>query len=69
MTTFHSSMLLNPKLMSLLPWLPDGYSQLLISYVFGPSGFWTMAPLHCAAKFDVYDYLTFFQLLYLFGGE
>ena len=21
-------------------------------YVFGPSGFWTMAPLRCAAKFD-----------------
>ena len=26
-------------------WLPDGYSQILRSYVFGPSGFWTMAPL------------------------
>ena len=24
----------------------------LESYVFGPSGFWTMAPLRCAAKFD-----------------
>ena len=33
-------------------WLPDGYSQILRSYVFGPSGFWTMAPLRCAAKFD-----------------
>ena len=22
------------------------------SYVFGPSGFWTMAPLHYSAKFD-----------------
>ena len=22
------------------------------SYVFGPLGFWTMAPLHYAAKFD-----------------
>ena len=33
-------------------WLPDGCSQILRSYVFGPSGFWTMAPLRCAAKFD-----------------
>ena len=33
-------------------WLPDGYSQICRSYVFGPSGFWAMAPLHCAAKFD-----------------
>ena len=33
-------------------WLPDGYSQIFRSYVFGPSDFWTMAPLHCAAKFD-----------------
>ena len=33
-------------------WLPDGYSQIFRSYVFGPSGFWTMAPLHYAAKFD-----------------
>ena len=24
--------------------MPDGYSQIFISYVFGPSGFWTMAP-------------------------
>ena len=24
----------------------------LESYVFGPSGFWAMAPLRCAAKFD-----------------
>ena len=33
------------------PWLPDGYSQIFRSYVFGPSGFWTMAPvygLYCA---------------------
>ena len=30
-------------------WLPDGYSQILRSYVFGPSGFWAMAPLRCAA--------------------
>ena len=26
-------------------WLPEGYSCILRSYVFGPSGFWTMAPL------------------------
>ena len=26
-------------------WLPDGYSQIFRSYVFGPSGYWTMAPL------------------------
>ena len=32
--------------------LPDGYSQIFRSYVFGPSGFWTMAPLRYAAKFD-----------------
>ena len=30
--------------------LPDG--QIFRLYVFGPSGFWTMAPLRCAAKFD-----------------
>ena len=28
-------------------WLPDGDSQILRSLVFGPSGFWTMAPLRC----------------------
>ena len=33
-------------------WLPDGYSQNIRSYVFGSSGFWTMAPLSYAAKFD-----------------
>ena len=33
-------------------WLPDGYSQIFRSYVFGPSGFWTIAPLRYAAKFD-----------------
>ena len=33
-------------------WLPDGYSQIFRSYVFGPSGFWTMASLRYAAKFD-----------------
>ena len=32
--------------------LPDGDSQILRLYAFGPSGFWTMAPLRCAAKFD-----------------
>ena len=32
--------------------LPDGYSQIFRSYVFGPLGFWTMAPLRYAAKFD-----------------
>ena len=32
--------------------LPDGYSQIFRGYVFGPSGFWTMAPLRYAAKFD-----------------
>ena len=26
-------------------WLPDGYSQIFRLYVFGPSGFWTMATL------------------------
>ena len=33
-------------------WLPDGYSQIFRSYVFGPLGFWSMAPLRYAAKFD-----------------
>ena len=33
-------------------WLPGGYSQIFRSYVFGHSGFWTMAPLCYAAKFD-----------------
>ena len=33
-------------------WLPDGYSQIFRSYVFGPLGFWTMAPLCFTAKFD-----------------
>ena len=32
--------------------LPDGYSHIFRSYVFGPSGIWTMAPLRYAAKFD-----------------
>ena len=33
-------------------WLPDGYSHIFRSYIFGPSGFWTMAPLRYAAQFD-----------------
>ena len=33
-------------------WLPDGYSRILRLYVFCPLGFWTMAPLRYAAKFD-----------------
>ena len=36
-------------------WLPDGDSRIFRShrgsYVFGPTGFWTMAPLCYAAKF------------------
>ena len=32
--------------------LPDGYSQIFRSYAFGPSGFWTITPVSCAAKFD-----------------
>ena len=35
-----------------LSWLPDGYYIILRSYVFGPSGIWTMAPLRYTAKFD-----------------
>ena len=31
-------------------WLSDGYSQILRSYVFGPSGSWTMAPLRYATQ-------------------
>ena len=33
-------------------WLPDSYIQIFRSYVFGPSGFWIMATLDYAAKFD-----------------
>ena len=33
-------------------WLPDGYSQIFRLHVFGPLCFWTMAPLHYAAKLD-----------------
>ena len=36
----------------LLIWLRDGFRRISRSYVFGPSGFWTMAPLRYAAKFD-----------------
>ena len=36
-------------------WLPDGYSQIFRLYVFGPSGFWTMAPLRYAAKFAIWQ--------------
>ena len=32
--------------------LPDCYSHIFRSYVIGSSGFWTMAPLSCAANFD-----------------
>ena len=32
--------------------LPYGYRQIFRLYVFGPLGFWTMAPLRYAAKFD-----------------
>ena len=34
------------------PWLPDDYSQIFRSYMFGPLGCWTLAPLRYAAKFD-----------------
>ena len=30
---------------TLQAWLPDGYSQIFRPYAFGPSGFWTIAPL------------------------
>ena len=33
-------------------WLPVGYSQIFRLSVFGPSGFWTMAPVRYAAKLD-----------------
>ena len=39
--------------------LPDGYSRIFRSYVFGPAGFWTMALLRCAAKFDPFLSLDF----------
>ena len=39
------------------PWLPDGYSQIfrLYQYVFGPLGFWTIAPLRYTAKFAIWQ--------------
>ena len=37
---------------SSLVWLQDGYSQIFRSYVVGPWGFWTMAPLRYTAKLD-----------------
>ena len=33
-------------------WLPDCCSQIFRLYMFGPSGFWTMAPLRYTAKLD-----------------
>ena len=39
------------RCLSRYSWLPDGYSQIFRSCVFGPSGFWTMAPLCYDAKF------------------
>ena len=42
-----------------IPWLPDGYSRILRSYVIGPSGFLTMAPLRYTAKFDPFLSLDF----------
>ena len=35
--------------------LLDGDSQIFRLLVFGPSGFWTMAPLRYAAKFDIWQ--------------
>ena len=37
------------------PWFPDGDSRIFRSYVCGPSGFWTMAPIRCAAKFVIWQ--------------
>ena len=48
-----------------LSWLPDGDSQIFRSYVFCPSGFWTMTPLHSAmlaAKFDPLEGIKFCHL-------
>ena len=45
----------NLALQNVQAWLPDGYSQIIRSYVFGPSGFWTMAPLPYAAKFAIWQ--------------
>ena len=40
------------KFLDYQAWLPDGDSRVLRSYVLGPPGFWTMAPLRYAAKYD-----------------
>ena len=45
-------------------WLPDGDSHILRSYVFGPLGFWTMAPLRYTAKFDPFLSLDCAPTLY-----
>ena len=37
--------------------LPDGYGQIFRLYVFGSSGFWTMAPLRYAAECDPFLFL------------
>ena len=34
------------------PWLPDGYIHIFRTYAFSTLGFWTMALLRYAAKFD-----------------
>ena len=44
------------------PWLPDGHSQNFRSYVFGPSGFLTMAPLGYAAKFNLFLFWSNFAI-------
>ena len=47
-----------PKFPDKLSWsewqagLPDSYRIIFRLYVFGPSGFWTLAPLRCAAQFE-----------------
>ena len=43
--------------LSFLTWFPDGYYHIFRLYVFGPSGFWTMAPLRYAAIFDPFHSL------------
>ena len=43
-------------------WLPDGYSQIFRLDVFGPSGFWTMAPLRYAAKFAIWQPWSVFSV-------
>ena len=34
--------------------MPDGYSQIFRLFVFGPPGFWTMAPLRYGAKCELF---------------